>query len=129
MALAVFGFCFYSLFASKSPAFADYADEYELYLEAGSFGRNVVNADKNTYLLYRNMCGESCIVTVSYERVLKDYCARHVFSEETEYGVSRYAYSPKLPYSVCLNGVAVNIQYFEGKTANKLGTPMIYGSY
>ena len=129
MALAVFGFCFYSLYAVKTPVFAAYADEYELYLTAGSFGNGIVYADAKSFAAYKSVKGESCTVTVSYEQVLKDFNATHLFSEKCDAGENFYAYSAKLPYRVYVNGVAVNIHYFKGESANKVGTPIIFGSY
>lgn len=129
LAVTVFGFCFYSLYAAKSPAFKAYSYEYELYLSSGSFGDNIARATSTTFGLYKNVKGESCKVHVPYRQILEDFSATHLFSESTEYGTSYYAYTPKLGYKVYLKGVAVNLHYFEGKEQNKLGTPMIYGSF
>lgn len=124
----LFCFCFYSLYAFKKPVFGAYATEFELYTSVGSFGANIVSATDKNYRSFSGIKGESCYVNVSYERVLDDFSATHVFSEETEYGTSYYAYSPRLKYKVYLNGKAVNIHYHAGER-NKLGTPIIFGGY
>ena len=129
LALVLFGFCFYSLYAESAPAFNSYAREYELYLSAGSFGDNRVLATDETFGNYKNIKGESCAVTVSYEKVLKDFNATHKITEEIDGGVSYYAYSPKIRYVAYVNGKAVNLHYFKGKAENKLGSPIIYGGF
>ena len=128
-AVILFGFCFYSLYSANTPALKGYAAEYELYLSAGSFGDNIVNATDETFSKHKNVKGESCSVTVPYETVIRDFNATHLFSEEIGDGVIYYAYSPKIKYRAYINGRAVNLQYFEGKTVKKLGTPLIYGSF
>ena len=129
LAVALFGFCFYSLYAEKSPAFRAYANEYEIYLSTGSFGDNIVRTDEKGFTAFTKVKGESCRVTVSYEKVLKDFSAKHLFTEKTADGESYYAYSPKLKYKVILKGKAVNIQYYNGGGQKVLGTPMIFGSF
>lgn len=129
LAAVLFVFCFYSLYAEKKPAFRAYASEYEIYLSSGSFGDNIVRADAESFAAFTAVKGESCKVTVSYEQVLKDFSATHLFTEKTADGESYYAYSPRLPYKVVLRGKAVNIQYFNGENQKVLGTPMIFGSF
>ncbi len=129
LACVLFAFCFYSLYAEKSPIFRAYANEYEIYLSSGSFGDNIVHTDEKGFNKISKIKGESCRVTVSYEKVLKDFSATHLFTEKTEDGESYYAYSPKLPYKVVLRGKTVNVQYFAGNTERVLGTPMIFGSF
>ena len=128
-AAIIFCFCFYSLYAFKRPVFGAYADEFELYLSSGSFGGNIVYATEKDYPSFSGIKGESCYVGVSYERVLKDFSATHLFSETTECGESYYAYSPLLKYKIVLNGKTVNIHYHAGNAQNKLGTPIIFGGY
>ncbi|MBP5466860.1 MAG: hypothetical protein J6Y43_04800 [Clostridia bacterium] len=128
-AAVLFCFCFYSLYAFKKPVFGAYAKEFELYLSNGSFGSNIVRAVDKNYGSFGGIKGESCFVNVSYGQVLEDFSAAHVFSEENEYGISYYAYSPALKYKVYLNGRAVNIHYHVGEKKIKLGTPMIFGAY
>nr|MBO4518084.1 hypothetical protein [Clostridia bacterium] len=128
-AAIIFCFCFYSLYAFKRPVFGAYADKFELYLSSGSSGTNIVYATGRDYASFGGIKGESCYVSVSYERVLKDFSATHVFSETTECGESYYAYSPRLKYRIILNGRRVNIHYYAGDKQNKLGTPIIFGGY
>ena len=128
-AVILFGFCFYSLYSANTPALKGYAAEYELYLSAGSFGDNIANATDETFAKYKNIKGESCVVTVSYETVIHDFNATHLFSEEIDGGTIYYAYSPKIKYRAYINGRAVNLQYYAGSSFNKLGAPLIYGSF
>ena len=128
-AVILFAFCFYSLYSSPAPALKGYAKEYELYLSAGSFGDNIVNATDETFSYYKNVKGESCVVTVPYETVIHDFNAKHLFTEQIDDGVIYYAYSPKIKYKAYVNGKAVNLQYYAGKTGNKLGVPLIFGSF
>ena len=78
---------------------------------------------------YTQIKGESCAVYAPYEQVLKDFSATHIFSEKTDGGESHYAYSPKIRYKTYIKGRAVNIHYHVGKSGNKLGSPLIYGSF
>ena len=129
IATIIFGLCFYALYADNPPVFKGYAEEYEIYLSAGSFGDNIVHTSEKNLGAFTVVKGESCSVTVSYKQLLEDFSATHLFSEETADGVSRYAYSPKIKYRTYINGQAVNIQYFSGKGRKIVGTPMIFGSF
>lgn len=129
LSVIVFVFCFYSLYAEKTPVFYCYASEYELYFKSGSFGSGVVGVAEKDFGGYAEIKGESCFVSVSYERVLKDFNATHIFSEKTEYGESFYAYSPLIKYKTFVGGKRVNIHYYKCDDYVKLGTPIIFGGY
>lgn len=130
LAAIMFGFCFYALYAQKTPAFKAYAKEYEIYLSSGSFGDNIAVTDEKGFAAFKAVKGESCKVRVSYKKVLEDFSATHLFTEKTEGGESYYAYSPKLKYKIVLRGKAVNIQYYNGDGGQKvIGTPIIFGSF
>ena len=129
IATIMFGLCFYALYADNPPVFKGYAEEYEIYLSAGSFGDNIVRTSEKNLGVFSAVKGESCYVTVSYEQLLEDFSATHLFSEETADGISRYAYSPKIKYRTYINGRAVNIQYFSCGERKIVGTPMIFGSF
>ena len=129
IAAVMFGLCFYALYSDNPPVFKAYADEYEIYLSAGSFGDNIVRTTKKNLGAFNAVKGESCEIVVSYEQVLKDFSATHLFSEETAEGTSYYAYSPKIRYRTYINGTAVNIQYFSDGERQIVGTPMIFGSF
>ena len=107
------------------PVFGEYADGAEYYLKKGSFGAPVTSACLPAGRIY----GESRAVTVDYESILKDFSARHLFSERTEDGESFYAYSKRINSFVIINGEKVNIHYFKGKNGNRVGTPIIFGGY
>ena len=125
----IFGLCFYALYADKPPVFKAYAREYEIYLSAGSFGDNIVRTSKQNLGAFPAVKGESCAVTVSYERLLKDFSATHLFTEKTADGVSYYAYSPEIRYKAYIGGRAVNLHYFTDGERHIVGTPMIFGSF
>ena len=129
LAVIAFGLTFYPLYSEKPPVFYAYADEYEIYLSAGSFGDNIAMATKATFSNFTGVKGESCKLTAPYAQVLEDFSATHLFSETTENGESYYAYSPKLRYKTYVKGKAVNLHYYAGKSGNRLGTPMIFGSF
>ncbi|MBR0190414.1 MAG: hypothetical protein IJQ23_08545 [Clostridia bacterium] len=129
IAIIMFGLCFYALYADKPPVFKGYAEEYEIYLSAGSFGDNIVRTTEKNLNAFAAVKGESCYLNGSYEQVLKDFSATHLFSEETEEGTSYYAYSPKIRYKTYIKGKAVNIHYFKGYGRQIVGTPMIFGSF
>lgn len=129
IATIMFGLCFYALYADKPPVFKGYAEEYEVYLSAGSFGDNIVKTREKNLGAFAAVKGESCYLNVSYEQVLKDFSATHLFSEETAEGISYYAYSPEIKYRTYIRGRAVNIQYFSGGGRKIVGTPIIFGSF
>ncbi|MBQ9486059.1 MAG: hypothetical protein IJU83_04390 [Clostridia bacterium] len=129
LAIVAFIFCFYALYSARTPAFAAYAEKYELYFETGSKGRAAVYADKKDFFVFSGIKGESCSISVSYERILKDFNAKHLFTEKTDEGEIYYAFTDKLPYAACVRGKTVNIQYFAGADYNKVGTPLIFGSF
>ena len=129
VAAITFGFCFYSLYRAKTPVFQAYADEYEVYLTHGSFGNNALVVSEDAFGALTEIRGESCTVSVSYEQVLEDFSAAHVFSEQTDHGENFYAYSPKIHYKTYIKGKAVNIHYHAGERENRLGTPLIFGGY
>lgn len=129
IAAITFGLCFYALYADKPPVFKAYADEYEIYLSAGSFGDNIVKTREKNLGVFTAVKGESCVTSVSYEQVLKDFSATHLFTEKSADGESFYAYSPKIRYRTYINGKAVNIHYFSGEERKIVGTPIIFGSF
>lgn len=129
LAAITFGFCFYSLYRAKTPVFKGYANEYEVYLSHGSFGDNALTVSEDGFFAINKISGESCTTSVSYERLLKDFSATHVFSERIDCGENFYAYSPKIHYKTYVKGKAVNIHYFAGEKENRLGTPLIFGGY
>lgn len=129
LATIMFGLCFYALYSDKPPVFKGYADEYEIYLSAGSFGDSIVKTRDKNLNAFTVVKGESCYLNVSYEQLIKDFSATHLFTEETAEGISYYAYSPKIKYRTYIRGRMVNIQYFSGGGRQIVGTPMIFGSF
>ena len=117
------------MFAQKKPVLYRYADAFEVYTDSGSLGNNVLNLTAKDFFKVIRVKGESCIVTATYEDVIRDFAAVTVFSETTAYGKSFYAFSDKIPYKIKIGDNIVNLQYFVGENYNKLGTPMIFGGY
>ncbi len=129
--VAVFLFLVFSFFyANSSPVLKKESENIEIYYEYGSFGKSE-KYDALTFNKSKTK-GESCKLSgVSYENILKDFSATHVFTEETAFGVSYYAFSPFIPYRAVIGGKVVNLHYFVSFNSNRtvLGTPIIFGSY
>ncbi len=129
---ASFVFIFAALYAfSAKPVLCDFGS-VTLYEYYGSFsgGENYSGG----LVIKRRIKGESCDISgVSYQEILESFSATHVLTEETPFGVSFYAFSPKIPYRAEINGKTVNLHYFkradEETGAAKLGTPIIFGGY
>ena len=127
----LFFFFNFALSGGKEPIFSRYAlkDEFEVYLENGSFSDGIINLSAREFYCVGGIKGESCYTAAPYEEILNDFGAKTVFSEKTAYGISFYAFSPKIPYRAAINGKTVNIQYFVGENSVKIGTPLIFGGY
>lgn len=129
---ALFVFIFAALYAfSAKPVLCDFGS-VTLYEYYGSFSGG--EKYSGGLVIKRRIKGESCDITgVSYGEILESFSATHVLTEETPFGVSFYAFSPKIPYRAEINGTTVNLHYFvradEKSGAAKLGTPIIFGGY
>lgn len=130
--LALFVFIFAALYAfSAKPVLCDFGS-VTLYEYYGSFSGG--EKYSGGLVIKSRIKGESCDITgVSYQEILESFSATHVLTEETPFGVSFYAFSPKIPYRAEINGKTVNLHYFkradEETGAAKLGTPIIFGGY
>lgn len=126
----LFIFVFFALYSfSAKPILSAYSKDVKLYTAYGSFG---VGKDYSGGALVKSRIkGESCrLYGVSYDKILKDFSAKHVFTEETAFGTSFYAFSPKISYRTRIGGKIVNLQYFiAGDGGKMLGTPIIFGGY
>lgn len=121
------------LISQRTPLFSDYAKEYTLYFNDGSFGAGKKVNDKE-YPFFGGVKGESCVAYIepsceSVDKILRDMEAKCVFKESTAYGTSYYCYSPKVKYREYLNGKAVNLHLFLGDDRLIMGAPLIYGGY
>lgn len=121
----------YKFTATKSPLFA-FSDYVEVYALCGSFGKGrTVNSLE--YSFVKNAAGESCALIknddLCAEEIVKSLGGEILFTEQTEYGVSYYAYSPKVKYKTRLYGKTVNVHVFNNADGVKIGLPIIYGSY
>ncbi len=129
---ASFVFIFAALYAFSAKPVLCAFDNVTLYERYGSFS----NGEKYSggLVMKNRIKGESCDISgVSYEDILESFSARHVFTEETAFGTSFYAFSSKIPYRAKVNGKTVNLHYFAPENKNsgaaKLGTPIIFGGY
>ena len=112
--------------------FKDYQGQREVYLRENSSNCNIHNFEKDNTAYFTMRYGEACElkdVRQSPNEILNNFNAYLLFVENTEVGVSYYAYSPKIPYSIKINGYKVNIQIFAGEKSLKIASPIIFGSY
>ena len=117
-------------FTVNKPLFSDYADIYELYLKENSSIAKIVNADKYSFPFYFSFKGEACVVKCGDEKkIIGDFNAETVFTEEIKDAVIIYAYSEKIPYEKIVNGKKVNLQIVKRNDVIKVGSPLIYGSF
>lgn len=121
----------YKFTATKSPLFA-FSDYVEVYALCGSFGKGTTVSSRE-YPFVKNAAGESCSLIkhddFCAEEIVKSLGGEILFTEQTEYGVSYYAYSSKVKYKTRLYGKPVNVHVFENGDGVKIGLPIIYGSY
>lgn len=117
-------------FATNKPLFSDYADEYELYLKENSSLAKIVTANRISFPFYFTVKGEACVTeSADVSRLLADFNAEKVFTEETEDALIVYAYSEKIPYLKNVKSKKVNLQIVQRKGVIKVGSPLIYGSF
>ena len=117
-------------FTVNKPLFSDYADRYELYLKENSSVAEIVNADNYSFPFYVSVKGEACVVKYGDEmKIIGDFNAETVFTEEIKDAVIIYAYSEKIPYEKIVKGKKVNLQIVKRNDVIKVGSPLIYGSF
>lgn len=104
----------------------------EVYLTDGSHGE-IKALKKTNASLILNKKGEAHVYLeiLNIEDALNYYNAREVFREQSEWGISVYAYSKRIKYEKVINGKKINMHVNVNKKNNltKIGFPIIYGSY
>lgn len=104
----------------------------EYYYKDGSYGK-VKSVDKKFLGPSFYKKGEAYTLdgVMSISDALQFYDAEIVFIEDSEWGVSVYAYSKKVKYEKVLNDKRINVHIHvsEERGQTKIGFPMIYGSF
>ena len=116
---------------NNKPLFLGFSDKFELYLGSSSSTAMIVLVDENTFINYKNVCGESFKAeknNFDLENFLQRFNAKIVFTETIEQGISYYAYSNKIKYKKTVRGKLVNLQIFIGDMVT-VGAPIIFGSF
>ncbi len=121
----------YGAFINSTCYLVSFSGRHEVYLKSNSSNAQTVCVEADCVKRYISKSGEAVLILndVSIEEILKEFCASLSFFEETEEGVSYYAYSRKIKYRKILNGKVINLHIFKGKNGTKIGSPLIYGSF
>ena len=112
------------------PIFEDYSDSTEVYTCKSGSLCTVTTVENFRFPLLSGVKGQSAVIKEDFDfkEFLKKFDAKIVHEENTEFGVSYYAYSPKIKYCELVCGKRVNLHVFTGSQV-KVGSPIIYGSY
>lgn len=116
----------------STATFINYSNSSEIYLNKNNSCAKIVSVKNVEIPLQFYRYGEACEVNreqFNLDQVIKDFNAKILWTETTDFGKSYYAYSPNLKYSCSLKGQKVNLQIFVGKESVKLASPIIFGSY
>ncbi len=122
---------FLSHFAINASVFNGYTNKIEVYLGNNGSLSTVQTIDVKDYPYFNGVCGQSFktdIKTFDFEKFIKDFSAKVVFTETIKEGISYYAYSPKIKERKTIKGHTINLQIFVG-TSVTVGVPLIYGSF
>ncbi|MBQ8426337.1 MAG: hypothetical protein IJX16_01080 [Clostridia bacterium] len=124
-------FTLFISYSNEKPLFNNYSDSFEVYTESASSNAVIVNATRYSYPLISAKVGESCKIVGQFDLTtfLEEMGASMVFTEQTEQGVSYYAYSRRIRYNAFINGSDVNLHVFIGKSGVTVGSPLIFGSF
>ena len=116
---------------NSQPVFEKYASSYEISELYSNSNARLKFAEKKEYVLSFLRTGESVTIyeNFSAQELLATLGAKEIFTEQTEFGVSVYAYSKQLPYRKIINGEIVNVQIFIGDGKVVVGSPIIFGSF
>jgi hypothetical protein len=116
----------------SAPLFIKKGKTVQAYIGSSSSLARIEEVDALSFMLLKGVKGES--VELDYNEFnlsnfLKEFRAKLLFIEQTEEGVSYYAYSPKIPYQKRINGKTVNLHVFVASERVKVGSPIIFGSF
>ena len=123
---------FISLWATNSkPLYNAYSNSYEIASKSTSSNAKFIYGNNLDYILSFHRTGE--VVTIydhtSLEDLLTAFNAKVIFTEQTVYGTSVYAFSSKIAYRKEINRKIINIQIFFNEQKIMIGSPIIYGGY
>lgn len=116
----------------SAPLFIKKGKTVEAYIGSASSLAKIEKVDAFSFVLLKGVKGESVELDYSEFNLfnfLKEFRAKLLFSEQTEEGISYYAYSPKIPYEKRINGITVNLHVFVSGERVKVGSPIIFGSF
>lgn len=118
-------------YSNEKPLFSNYSNTFEVYTQNASSNAVIVNATKNSYPLISSKVGESCKISGKFDltKFLSEMGASTVFTEQTEQGVSYYAYSSRIRYGALIKGREINLHVFIGNSGITVGSPLIFGSF
>ena len=114
------------------PVFYGVNDRVEVYLSNPSSTAEIKTVSLLEYKCLTNVVGESVQMLKNdfdLDKFLDRYSAKIRFTENTEHGVSYYAYSNKIKYKKVVKNTLVNIQIHISKALVKIGSPIIFGSF
>lgn len=117
---------------TQSPIFEDYAENFEICLEQGSFSSKIFSVDAREFAFYSGIKGESCKLTkadFNLKELLDNFDAKIVMQEDLQNCVCYYAFSPKIKYIESIKGRRVNLHVAVSKDSVTIGAPLIYGSF
>lgn len=114
---------------NSKPQLSFFSSDRYAYLGSNSSSADIVKT--NNFCLYFNRTGESVELAykVDVDKIFNGLQAKLVFSEQTDDGVSYYAYSPVLKFQTLLSGKRVNLHVFVGENRSVIGSPLIFGSF
>ncbi|MBQ7408427.1 MAG: hypothetical protein IJW13_04055 [Clostridia bacterium] len=128
---------------NKTPVFACEGSEYSFYILSNSSSAKVITVNGKSALAtaksVEGVRGES--VFFDFNGIAKEYAFNFLidfvdkkgavlaFTEEGEWGVNYYLYTPKLNNSVVINNRAVNLHICINERGITAGYPLIFGSY
>ena len=118
------------LFFLSSRTIFPNGEKREIYLSDNSSSCRILFL-KNEAICFSKV-GESVTITceeISPLEILDNFNAELVKIEETEEGISYYAFSKEIKYCRKLFGRKVNLHIFAKEGEIKIGSPIIYGSY
>ena len=114
---------------TRAPVFSG-GSGYEFSCGDSSSARVVRPASPALYKLFHAVGGES----VRYEgdvsaRLIEEFSAALVFTEEACGVTNYYLYSPRLGDGIALGGKLVNLHIAVGRGQTAAGTPVIFGGF
>ena len=118
-------------FIGSAPVLRGYSHNHVGYLTNSSSAIRTVKLTNSLPVFYA-IRGESCSFTATdfdVDGFFNKYGATKVITEQTEFGVSYYAYSPQIKYKERISNTNVNLHVAIYQDRITIGTPIIYGSF